>query len=109
MNQGYYDSSDTKDNNSMSLVGIYSVRSTELDQPPADREYEQKGLYDLDEQTWADITDSRIRYFLNNEEDYSFEDIQEAIETSTTHVYYDGEVPGTVTMPAARGAQPASD
>ena len=93
----------------MSLIGIYSVRSTELDQPPAERVYEQKGLYNLDDQTWAEITDSRIKYLLTKEDDYSFEDIQEAIETQTTHVYYDGEVPGTVTIPAAQGARSASD
>lgn len=87
----------------MSLIGIYSVRSTELGKPPSERKYEQKGLYDPDNQTWTDTTDSRIQYMLPDGEgkSYSIEEIQEAVESSTTHVYRKDEVPGQVTAPAA--------
>lgn len=99
--------------NKMSSIGIYSVRSTELDKPPSEREYKQKGLYDVNERTWTDNTDSRIQCLLPDEEgeQYTFEKIQEVIETSTTHVYPECEVPGTVTQPAAsvQGFRSASD
>jgi hypothetical protein len=82
----------------MPRIGIYSVDSTELGKPPARRQYEQKGLYDLEENQWSDSTDTRIHHVLpdGGEQPYSIEEIQDAIESATLHVYLENEVPGRV-------------
>lgn len=88
----------------MPQIGIYSVDSTELSKPPSERKHEQKGLYHVEERTWSPLTDSRIEHILPaTEKEYSVEEIQEAVETSTTHVYLKEEVPGTVTKPTSSG------
>lgn len=96
----------------MPRIGIYSVDSTELSKPPSERTYEQKGLYHAEERSWSASTDSRIEHLLPaTKKEYSVEEIQEAVETSTTHVYLQNEVPGTVTKPSISGIYcgPASD
>lgn len=97
----------------MPRIGVYSVDSTELGKPPARRQYEQKGLYDSKENQWSDSTDTRISRVLpdSGEQPYSIEEIQDAIESSTLHVYLEDEVPGRVSQPSdtAGSFQSASD
>jgi hypothetical protein len=96
----------------MPRIGVYSVDSTELTKPPEEREYEQKGLYDSGMKAWVNDTDSRVKCLLPDEdgEEYSFNTIQKTVESATTHVYLEGEVPGTVSQPATSNCfSPASD
>lgn len=96
----------------MARIGVYSVESTELEKPPAEREYEQKGVYLSEQRKWADSTDDRIQYLLPSDEDgsYSIEDIQAQIETTTLHVYFEDDVPGKGTSTGScPGPRPASD
>lgn len=97
----------------MPRIGIYSVDSTELSKPPARRQYKQKGLYDIEENQWSDSTDVRIGHVLpdEGEQPYSIEEIQDAIESATLHVYLEDEVPGRVSEPSdtSESFQSASD
>lgn len=97
----------------MSRVGIYSVDSTELSKPPSERHHEQKGLYDLRSGEWSDSTDDRLHYLLPERESqpYTREEIQDAIESATLHVYTESEVPGYVsrTSSSLTTYQAASD
>lgn len=87
----------------MSRIGIYSVDPTELSKPPSKREYEERGVYDAADHVWADSTDSRIPCVLPDEEgqEYTLEEIQDALESTTLHVYLESEVPGDVIRSSA--------
>ena len=85
----------------MTQVGLYAVDSTALGKPPAERQYELKGLYDLEEHQWSASTDPRIFHVLPDDQGhtYTIEDIQEAVESPTLHVYFEDDVPGRVSRP----------
>ena len=82
----------------MDRIGVYAVAPSELGKPPAARQYEEKGVYDPSTATWDDTTDGRLVLSLPDDDDtpYSVEEIQDAIETATIHVYYEEDVPGDV-------------
>jgi hypothetical protein len=88
----------------MPRIGIYSVDSAELTKPPSDREYVQRGVYDPANRSWSESTDSRVECLLpETESEYSVEEIQDTVETTTTHVYLEEEVPGIVKQPSSVG------
>lgn len=87
----------------MSRIGIYSVGPTELSKPPSMRQYEERGVYDIADHVWTDSTDSRITCVLPAEagQEYTLQEIQEALESTTLHVYLENEVPGEVIRSSA--------
>lgn len=94
----------------MSRIGVYSVDPAELSKPPSKRQYEERGMYDVTNHMWTDSTDSRIPCILPDEEnqEYDIEDIQDAIESATLHVYLASEVPGKVIPSSASRYQSRS-
>lgn len=81
----------------MTRLGVYLVDSTELRKPPAEREYERIGVYDLSQHRWTDNTDERLqRMFSSESQEISREEMVDRVETATTQVFVEGEVPGSV-------------
>lgn len=96
----------------MPRVGVYVVEPSELNQPPAERTHEERGIYDESKAKWTETTDSRITIALPNEHaPYTIEEIQEGLESATVHVYREEEVPGSVSGHelTVRERGPASD
>lgn len=87
-----------KQTSGMNRIGVYSVSKSELEKPPRERLYQRIGLYDRSKPGWIGSSDGRLPLTLPDDRDhrYTIEDLQEAFETTTVHVYFENEVPGEV-------------